>query len=431
MSTARPRSRAIATAAAGSLLAASITAAIAWPSPASSTDAPDPEAVALAQAIVANPDEVTYASLTEPSQGGTTLVSTTPIAGFPTSGASRFAVLSTGLATGLTADSPDAENRGDGTGVGGALPFDQTTLTFTVAAPDTCTVRLDYQFLSDEAKDYVGFQFADAFTVAVDGGPTTTVSVNDADLTRPATGTTTAGETPVEHLSQPITPQPTHEVAFSIYDAGDAYLDSDVLLDDLAFEPCPPPATPTPTTPATPKPFTAATPRISGTPLVGRLLTARPGTWRPAPTRLGYQWLRNGRAIPGATHVTYLLTAADRGRRLTVRVTGTRPTYASATRVSARSALVRPGVFKAAKPRIRGKHTAGSRLTALPGRWQPAGAYHYQWLRDGKAIKGATHKAYLLRRRDRGMRIKVEVTATRSGYRLASRTSAPVRIRRR
>lgn len=53
----------------------------------------------------------------------------------------------------------------------------------------------------------------------------------------------------------------------------------------------------------------------------------------------------------------------------------------------------------------------------------------YQWLRDGRTIRGATKSTYRVRARDRGHRISVRVTVrSTDGARTARRTSASVRV---
>ncbi|WP_353713578.1 hypothetical protein [Arthrobacter sp. K5] len=79
----------------------------------------------------------------------------------------------------------------------------------------------------------------------------------------------------------------------------------------------------------------APAPRITGTARVGYMLTVVPGAWTPAPVTLRYQWYRSGVAIAGATRSTYKPAAADRGKTLTVRVTGAKAGYVSITRGSA------------------------------------------------------------------------------------------------
>ncbi|WP_449283286.1 S-layer homology domain-containing protein [Leucobacter sp.] len=89
----------------------------------------------------------------------------------------------------------------------------------------------------------------------------------------------------------------------------------------------------------------AGTPTIAGTAKVGQALSADPGTWQPASATLAYQWLRDGSAISGATSSTYTPVAADQGKRISVKVTGTKAGYEPASKTSAQTAAV------AAKPK--------------------------------------------------------------------------------
>jgi hypothetical protein len=66
--------------------------------------------------------------------------------------------------------------------------------------------------------------------------------------------------------------------------------------------------------------FTAQ-PTVKGTPKVGKTLTASKGTYTPATGTVTYTWLRNGKAIKGATRSTYKLTTKDRGKLISVRLT--------------------------------------------------------------------------------------------------------------
>ena len=86
--------------------------------------------------------------------------------------------------------------------------------------------------------------------------------------------------------------------------------------------------------------LTGATPTITGTTKVGSTLTAHAGTWAPAPVTLSHQWLRNGVAISGATATTYKLTATDKGKRITVRVTGTKAGYTTLSQTSTATAAM-------------------------------------------------------------------------------------------
>jgi hypothetical protein len=49
---------------------------------------------------------------------------------------------------------------------------------------------------------------------------------------------------------------------------------------------------------------------------VGSVLKAKSGAWSPTPTKVAYQWTRNGVVIPGAVGSSYTLVAADLGTTL-------------------------------------------------------------------------------------------------------------------
>jgi len=79
----------------------------------------------------------------------------------------------------------------------------------------------------------------------------------------------------------------------------------------------------------------AASPRITGSAKVGATLTAVGGAWTPGAT-LSYEWVRTvgkTQTVVG-TEATYPVVLADKGRTLTLRVTGVLDTYATATKSS-------------------------------------------------------------------------------------------------
>jgi hypothetical protein len=90
------------------------------------------------------------------------------------------------------------------------------------------------------------------------------------------------------------------------------------------------------------RPFTkAATPVITGSLNVGKTLGVNRGFWSPTPTKVTYQWLRNLVPIPGATKSTYKLTAADKGTSIRITITVTRSGYATTSKTSRPSALIK------------------------------------------------------------------------------------------
>lgn len=81
-------------------------------------------------------------------------------------------------------------------------------------------------------------------------------------------------------------------------------------------------------------------------------------------------------------------------------------------------------------PAIAGEPSVGNKLKASPGVWDESKLrYSYQWLRDGKEIRGATHADYRVVAADRGKSITVRVTASPKSGPSGSATSQPVVIR--
>ena len=74
-----------------------------------------------------------------------------------------------------------------------------------------------------------------------------------------------------------------------------------------------------------------------------------------------------------------------------------------------------PGVLTSAQPHHRRASRVGRTLTALSGDWSPPGVtFGYQWYRGVTPVRGARERTYLLRRADRGHRVSVRVTGTRT-----------------
>lgn len=75
-------------------------------------------------------------------------------------------------------------------------------------------------------------------------------------------------------------------------------------------------------------------PVIAGEAKVGSTLTADAGVWAPVPVKLTYRWYANGKRIRGAASSVLVLKQAQKGKRITVKVTGTKKGYPTVSRVS-------------------------------------------------------------------------------------------------
>lgn len=165
-----------------------------------------------------------------------------------------------------------------------------------------------------------------------------------------------------------------------------------------------------------------AKPTVFGPAQVGKKLTVKTGSWTSG-TNFKYQWLASGKSINGATKSTYTPTAGTRGKKISVKVTGSQAGYKNASATSSATNVVAYGQLAAKKPAITGVAKMGKKLTAIPGKWTSGVKLSYQWRANGKAIKGATGNTYTVKRADRRKAITVTVTGKLSGYKAAMSTS--------
>jgi hypothetical protein len=164
-------------------------------------------------------------------------------------------------------------------------------------------------------------------------------------------------------------------------------------------------------------------PRLAATPGVGTAVGAELAAGTPA-GGLSYRWLLDGAAVKGASGKFYTPVPDDAGRQLQVQVTAR-----DASAISAPKAVL-PAQFRSAPhPAFQGTAQVGHTLTAVTGRWSPTPSFAYQWLADGRPIKGATHATHVLAPAQAGKEISLRVTAERIGYVTGTLTSEAVVVR--
>jgi len=162
--------------------------------------------------------------------------------------------------------------------------------------------------------------------------------------------------------------------------------------------------------------LTAAIPTISGTVRVGEELTAVKGAWSTG-TAFTYAWLRNGKAISGATAATYTLQPADVAAQIQVKVTGTKQGFAATSKTSIKTVKVAAGTLTVDDVWITGDHIVGETLTANVEDWAPVTPkVSYQWFANGKAISKATKSTYVIPGTLADKSISLRVTGTLKGY---------------
>lgn len=104
-------------------------------------------------------------------------------------------------------------------------------------------------------------------------------------------------------------------------------------------------------------PTVVTAPKISGSTQVGRVLSVSAGRWSTGGVSTKVQWVRDGKAIAGATKSTYRLTPADFRKAISARVTASKADHADGTAVAkavrvtrkaaSRTTLRAPGAVKA------------------------------------------------------------------------------------
>ncbi|HEY2054738.1 MAG TPA: fibronectin type III domain-containing protein [Solirubrobacterales bacterium] len=150
---------------------------------------------------------------------------------------------------------------------------------------------------------------------------------------------------------------------------------------------------------------------VSGVFRVGGTVTAAASAWTP-PAAFAYQWLRDGSAISGATAASYSPVAADAGRLLQVKVTGTAAGYQAASAISvARTVAGGSSAAAVSIPTIAGTPAVSVAVAAVLGDGTQAKDLAYQWLRDGEPIAGATRSSYTPVPADAEGELQVQVTA--------------------
>jgi hypothetical protein len=234
--------------------------ALVLPAGAHSAIAPTRDAGTLASAAEAPATAAGFDAI--PPNGSPVAVSDRPLASFPTSGSS-YAILTTGNATfadNLNLSGSDTENNGGGHIPGrGGNDFDVVVLRIgvDVPAPANC-LSFDFRFLTEEYPEHVGQTVNDAFIAELDRTSWTTsadgtvtapgnfafdpagrqISVNASGETsmtaEEASGTTYDGATPLLRASTPVSPG-AHTLYLSVFDQGDAILDSAAFADNLGF----------------------------------------------------------------------------------------------------------------------------------------------------------------------------------------------------
>ncbi|RYB94465.1 hypothetical protein EUA93_08985 [Nocardioides oleivorans] len=160
---------------------------------------------------------------------------------------------------------------------------------------------------------------------------------------------------------------------------------------------------------------------------------ATPTDWAPA-VSYSYQWYVDGAPVPGAVGATYTPGPSQIGHALSVAVTGSAPYYTPAS-VGTAAVAIGKATFKTKRPKLKGVPRAGRVLSVKLKGWKPKPGkkgvkVRYQWMRNGKNIKGAKKATYRLGRKDRGKKVSVVVKVKKKYYDTAKKSSKKIKVRR-
>jgi hypothetical protein len=153
-------------------------------------------------------------------------------------------------------------------------------------------------------------------------------------------------------------------------------------------------------------------------------------------TSTTYSWLVNNAAAKSATKKTFAIPAADFGKKLSCKATGTNG-GGSLSSTSPQSVVKAGGPLHKVKAPVlfsKHKHNAAVKGTfefVRHGTWSPAATkYHYQWYVNGKAIKHATASKYKIPGADVGKKLSCKVTASRTHWASGSAKTSSVKVKK-
>ncbi|MDP2774035.1 MAG: DUF3152 domain-containing protein [Nocardioides sp.] len=173
------------------------------------------------------------------------------------------------------------------------------------------------------------------------------------------------------------------------------------------------------------EPVSTRPPAVEGSATVGKVLRSGRGGWEPSDVTVAFQWLRDGKAIAGATSRGYRIDPADLRHRLSVRLTATSADGGTGTATSEPTErVVRGRLVNRRQPGVIGTKRFTHTVEASLGRWsRTPGRVAYQWLRGNRPIPGATHRRYRYVPEDVGRRVRVRVLVRAAGYHPATAVS--------
>lgn len=171
-------------------------------------------------------------------------------------------------------------------------------------------------------------------------------------------------------------------------------------------------------------------PTVKGDIRVGSRLTSSVTSWLTG-TSFEFQWLRDGAVVPNANSSSYLLSANDLGKKISLQVCGSKLYFETLCLANVPKAKVALGVIPSQpKSTIASKTLkVGSKLTGNTGKWSAGVSLQSRWLVNGKLInKSENTFSYTIKSGDKGKVISFQIIASKAGYAKAYQTSLGKKI---
>lgn len=167
------------------------------------------------------------------------------------------------------------------------------------------------------------------------------------------------------------------------------------------------------------------TPTVTGTGVFGTSLTGAAGTWTDGAT-VTTEWYRNG-SPTGDTDTTYDTLASDVGKTMTLRATGSKSGYATASTNSSGVAVTAATLPSTGTPSISGTGAVGTALTGSTGDWPEGVTLATQWIRGGSSASNTTPN-YTPSGSDLGNQMIFRVVASKPGFTSVTVNSSAVTV---
>ena len=171
---------------------------------------------------------------------------------------------------------------------------------------------------------------------------------------------------------------------------------------------------------------TVEAPQLSGEPYLDEVLTATPGSWTPVNPTIEYRWYADKVRLTTATGPRLTLKPTLIGKKIQVITVARKPGYLTETALAqtAVGPVLAGKIVVDAPSRISGRPDVGATLKVLHGAPDPTDAtVTQQWLRDGRAIRGATGTTYRLTGADASSVISVRTEITKPRFEPLIQTS--------